>query len=120
MAASVERIDAASLARKLAAGEPFALLDVREPEERSICALPAPPRGANLHVPMGEIPARLDEVRDAIATAVGGLLVVYCHHGVRSMVVARWLSTRGLAPLANLDGGIDAWSIGVDPSVARY
>ena len=60
-----------------------------------------------------QVPARLDEIR---AQAAGRVLVVYCHHGVRSLHAPRWLSARGVAGEANLDGGIDAWSRAVDPA----
>lgn len=115
--AEVVQVTPRELKRRLDAGEPLALLDVREDEERAYCALPAPPPAGDLHVPMNQIPASLDAVRDA---AGAGPLVIYCHHGVRSMVVANWLATRGLEGLQNLEGGIDAWSTQVDPRVPRY
>jgi len=59
----------------------------------------------------------LDEIENA---AGEGAIVVYCHHGQRSMVVARWLVNRSVADIYNLDGGIDSWSEGVDPSLPRY
>lgn len=102
---------------RLDRGEPLALLDVREDDERLYCALPAPPSVADLHVPMGEIQARFDEI---IAATAGRPVVVYCHHGVRSMVVAAWLSRLGVPGIENLEGGVDAWSERVDPSFPRY
>jgi rhodanese-related sulfurtransferase len=102
---------------QFAAGVSLTLLDVREPAERSFAAIPVPPGVVDLFVPMGEVAARLDEIRQA---ARGGPVVVYCHHGVRSMAVARWLAARGLGPIVNLKGGVDAWSIDVDPGVPRY
>ena len=45
---------------------------------------------------------------------------LYCHHGVRSMRVANFLSSKGFHSLVNLQGGIDAWSIEIDSSVERY
>ena len=87
------------------------VLDVREPHERACCAIGPD----DLHVPMGEVPDRLAEIARA-----PGPIVVYCHHGVRSMMVARWLETRGVAKVWNLEGGIDAWSLRVDCSVPRY
>ena len=102
---------------QFAAGAPMALLDVREPAERSFSAIPVPPGVVDLFVPMREVAARIDEIRQAVAR---GPVVVYCHHGVRSMAVAQWLAAQGLGPIVNLKGGIDAWSIEVDPSVPRY
>ena len=64
---------------------------------------------------MRQIPSHLDELQAAVAR---GPLVVYCHHGVRSMAVAEWLAERGLAGILNLQGGIDAWSSEVDPGAA--
>ena len=112
----VGHITPEALVSRLASGEPLALLDVREPFERDLATIP--PRGAlELAIPMGEIPARIDEVT---RLAEDRPIVVYCHHGQRSMVVARWLSARGVAGLLNLDGGIDAWSTDADPSTPRY
>ncbi len=108
----------ADLKRRLDAGESLTLLDVREPAERAFCALPAPVGGANLHVPMREIPANLEAIREA--STAGGPLVVYCHHGVRSLMAAHWLAEQGLENVANLAGGIDAWSLKADPSTPRY
>jgi rhodanese-related sulfurtransferase len=102
---------------RFAAGAPLALLDVREPAERAFASIPVPEGVVDLFVPMREVSARVDEIRDALAH---GPIVVYCHHGVRSMAVARWLVTQGLGPIVNLGGGIDAWSIEVDPAVPRY
>jgi rhodanese-related sulfurtransferase len=113
----VHSITPADLARRLGAGERPAFLDVREDFERAIGSIPSPSGTIDLHIPMGQVPARADEVREA---AAGGPVVVYCHHGVRSMVVAQWLAARGVAGLLNLEGGIDAWSSQVDPAVPRY
>jgi rhodanese-related sulfurtransferase len=93
------------------------LLDVREPRERALCAIAAPPTAVDLHVPMRQVPAHFEELQEAAAR---GPLVIYCHHGVRSMAVAEWLVERGLAGILNLRGGIDAWSTEVEPSVRRY
>ena len=98
-------------------GEPLVVLDVREDHERDYAKVAVPSGIADLHIPLGEIPARVDEVEDL---ARGRPLVIYCHHGQRSMVAALWLARRGIANIHNLDGGIDAWSIRVDPRVCRY
>lgn len=85
------------------------VLDVREAPERAIARL----AGA-LEIPMGDVPRRLDEIpRDAD-------VVVVCHHGMRSAQVAGFLAREGYTRVANLAGGIDAWSLEVDPAVARY
>lgn len=89
------------------------LLDVREPWEVATAALPG-----ITHIPMNQIPARIDEI--AQATRPGGDVVTICHHGARSMQVALFLENRGIGSVHNLTGGINAWSIQVDPSVPQY
>lgn len=89
------------------------LLDVREPWEVQTAGI----AGAT-HIPMNQIPARVDEIAEA--AAAGGEVVAFCHHGARSMQVALFLESRGVGPLHNLTGGINAWSTEVDPSVPRY
>jgi rhodanese-related sulfurtransferase len=112
----VTHVGPADLLARLARAEPLALLDVREPFERDLATIPR--AGAvELAIPMGEIPARIEEIARA---AEDRAVVVYCHHGQRSMVVARWLAARGVWNLHNLDGGIDAWSTEADPSTPRY
>ncbi|WP_406700562.1 rhodanese-like domain-containing protein [Singulisphaera sp. Ch08] len=97
--------------------ERLLLLDVREPVERAFCAIPMPKTAQDLHVPMREIPTRLEEIKAAKGEMP---LVVYCHLGVRSRQAAGWLAQQGLSGLANLEGGIDAWSVDVDADVPRY
>jgi rhodanese-related sulfurtransferase len=111
MNGGVTQISVLELKRRLDQGAPLTLLDVREDQERAFCTID---RGG-IHVPMAELPARLDEVRAAALP-----LVVYCHHGVRSLTAAAWLAERGIGPIYNLQGGIDAWSVLVDPRVPRY
>ena len=85
------------------------LLDVREPEEREIACI-----HPSLHIPLAEIPRRLAEIpRDKT-------VVVYCHHGSRSAMVAGFLEAMGFSRVANLEGGIDHWSRKVDPTIPRY
>src|SRR5438105_13766483 len=107
----VMQIRPTELARKLAAGEPVFLLDVRQPWEHDLAALP----GSTL-IPLGELPGRLDEVQPP----AGALVVVYCHHGIRSLSGAAILAQAGHDPVASLAGGIDAWSARVDPLVPKY
>ncbi len=87
---------------------PF-LLDVREGWELALAAAP----GA-VHIPMGEIPDRLAEI------PADREIVVMCKAGARSMNVARFLESRGYTRVANLTGGILAWSAEIDPSIATY
>lgn len=94
----------------LSAGQDVVILDVRQPEELALASLPGV-----LHIPMGEVPGRVDELpRDRT-------LVVMCHHGVRSAQVVGYLrQVHGFERVENLGGGIDAWSCEVDPRVPRY
>ena len=94
------------------AGEPL-VLDVREPYELQTASVSAD-GFTLLAIPMGVIPPRLAELdpRRPIACL--------CHHGGRSMQVANFLKSRGFEHVANIAGGIHAWSAEVDPSIARY
>jgi rhodanese-related sulfurtransferase len=85
------------------------LLDVREPWETALCALP----GA-VAIPMAQIPVRADELDPARP------VVCICHHGLRSAQVAVYLARRGFDATINLAGGIDAWARQVDPSCPTY
>ena len=104
----IRQIQVEELRRRLAAGEPTYLVDVRQPWEHELAALPA-----SLLLPLPELAERLDEV----APPEGALVVVYCHHGVRSLSGASLLERHGAVSLA---GGIDAWSLRIDPAVPRY
>jgi rhodanese-related sulfurtransferase len=85
------------------------LLDVREPWEWQTARI----EGAQ-HIPMREIPARAGELDK------GREVVAICHHGGRSQQVAMFLEKNGFAKTHNLQGGVDAWSRTVDPSVPTY
>ena len=97
--------------RRLDAAE-IALLDCREPSEHAIAAI----AGATL-IPMNTIPANLQAIE---AMTDSSDIVVYCHHGVRSLHAIHFLRHAGFTNLANLSGGIDAWSREVDPNMPRY
>ncbi len=89
------------------------VLDVREPWEVQTAAIKA--QGFDVvTMPMGEIPTRLAELDPTRPIAC------LCHHGVRSLRVANFLAQNGFEQLANITGGIDAWSIESDPTVPRY
>jgi rhodanese-related sulfurtransferase len=94
----------------LRAGVPLRLVDVREPAEHAICHI----EGAVL-IPMQYIPTRLNELDDPAVP-----VVVFCHHGVRSLSVADWLRRQGVENCRSMAGGIDLWSAQVDPEVPRY
>ncbi len=89
------------------------LLDVREPWELQTASVKA--EGFTLvTIPMGAITARLGELDPATPVAC------LCHHGARSQRVALFLAGNGFAQVANIAGGIEAWSATLDPSVPRY
>jgi rhodanese-related sulfurtransferase len=105
----VSDISVAELRRRHDAGDDLVLLDVREPDEIATASIPWATT-----IPMAEIPARIGELpRDKP-------IVVMCHHGGRSDRVAQFLAANGYDNAVNLDGGIDAWSTSVDPTVPRY
>jgi rhodanese-related sulfurtransferase len=97
------------LAERLAQPDTPLLVDVREPEEWQFCHI----AGA-VHLPMNQLAQRLDELDRERE------VVVYCHHGIRSQLAAEFLSRQGFKRIRNLVGGIDAWSMEVDPSTPRY
>ncbi len=97
------------LKQRLERGDALTLLDVRERGEHALCALPG-----DVNIPMGELPARLQELDREAET------VVYCHHGIRSAHVIVHLQAQGFAKLVNLRGGIEAWARDVDPAMRRY
>lgn len=88
------------------------LIDVREPHEHQLARID----GAHL-IPMHTVPHRLQELE---AASDESLLIVYCHHGVRSLSVVEWLRRQGVEQCVSLIGGIDLWSRQIDPQVPRY
>ena len=108
---SVIQLTVQELAERLALGQPTYLVDVRQLWEHEIAALP----GSRL-VPLDRLATeavQLEFPDDA-------LVVVYCHHGIRSLTGAALMQQLGIPRVASLAGGIDAWSVQVDPSVPRY
>ena len=95
---------------RLDAGEPLRLIDVREPDEFKKARI----AGAEL-IPMGTIPGALEKL-----LGTPGSIIVFCHHGMRSLNVVQWLRQRGVANCSSMEGGIDQWSREVDASVPRY
>jgi rhodanese-related sulfurtransferase len=105
----VTEITAGQLQARRATGGAPVVLDVRENWELGVASIPG-----TLHIPMNEIPARLGEL-DANAE-----IVVMCRSGGRSLQVANFLDRNGFRSVANLTGGILAWSRDVDASVSQY
>lgn len=102
-------ISVSDLQQKRKSGEPFLLVDVREQWEYDTCRI----EGARL-IPMRSISANLQQLD------VDQDVICYCHHGQRSLDVAAWLRAQGVETARSLAGGIDRWSIEIDPGVPRY
>lgn len=104
-------VSAAEVARRRNAGEEFLLLDVRESDEHARASI----TGSRL-LPLAELEQRIPE----LAEWKDRPIVVHCHTGGRSARAARLLRERGFTDVSNLTGGIEAWSLTVDPAVPRY
>jgi rhodanese-related sulfurtransferase len=104
-------IDCQSVQQKLTDREEFLLLDCREADEHAfVKILPA------TLLPMSEIQTRVDELEPYRHSQI----IVYCHHGVRSLQVVQWLTTQGFNSALSMAGGIDCWSTQIDESLPRY
>jgi adenylyltransferase/sulfurtransferase len=105
----VPEITPVELKRMMDAGEPFQLVDVREPHEFDICRIPG-----SVLIPLGDVPGRMNELDSAEE------IVVHCRSGQRSARAVDLLRKAGFRRIHNLKGGILAWSDQVDPSVPKY
>jgi adenylyltransferase/sulfurtransferase len=104
----IPQVTVTELKKRMDAGQPPVLIDVREPNEYQFANL-----GGTL-IPMNTLPARLDEIpRDQP-------VVVHCKAGGRSQMVCEFLARSGYSNVANLAGGILAWSREIDPTVPQY
>lgn len=101
-------ITAEETRKKLESGG-VVLLDVREPWERDLASIEP-----SLHIPLGDIPSRVQELDPE------SHIVAYCHLGVRSMSATAWLRQQGFEQVQSMRGGIDKWSRTIDASVKRY
>ena len=97
---------------RLDAGEKLRLIDVREPFEFELARI-----NDAVLIPMRTVPGELQKL-DAIAD--DETLIVYCHHGVRSLSVVNWLREQGVEDCQSMSGGIDQWSWEIDNAVPRY
>lgn len=109
---SIPEISVEALAERLACPTPLQLLDVREPQEVAIAHLS---RFENL--PLSKFPWA-DQTERRLDPHVE--TIVLCHHGIRSAQACQWLLHQGFTAVKNVSGGIDAYSLKVDPSVPRY
>lgn len=105
----IEDIAPEEFVRRRESGELWQLLDVRETWEIETAGI-----DNTINIPMAEIPARIAELDASQAIAV------LCHSGGRSARVADYLAQSGFERVANVVGGIDAWSVNVDSSIPRY
>ena len=110
-ASPIAEISAAELQRALQQGEKLLLIDVREPQEVEKARI----AGSTL-IPLGQLGARLGEITEWKPRRV----IVHCRTGGRSAKACALLRDAGFVDVTNLSGGIDAWSITVDPKVPRY
>lgn len=107
---SVKQMSVQELQQKIDQKEDFKLIDCREENEYEIAQIP----GATL-VPLSQFAEKISQVvtpKDDI--------VIHCHHGGRSQKASEYLLSLGFTKVANLAGGIDAWSVHIDPKVSRY
>lgn len=102
------------LAARLAQDDPtLQLIDVREPEEVAIAYIP----GFRV-LPLSQYQEWSQQIKNRLNPQTETL--VLCHHGVRSAQMCHWLRNNGFTNVKNIAGGIEAYSVAVDPSIARY
>jgi rhodanese-related sulfurtransferase len=94
---------------KLLRDQKFAFVDVREKWEYDLSHI----EGSTL-IPLRSIPANLANLEAA------GEIILFCHHGMRSLDAAAWLRSQGVENARSMSGGIDRWSVEIDPQVPRY
>ena len=103
--------DVLKVAEKIRCSESFLLLDVREEVEFATARIES-----SRLIPMSELGERVEELEPHRRD----LIIVYCHHGVRSLQVTQALRNAGFDKVQSMAGGIDQWSVRVDASVPRY
>lgn len=101
-------VSPADVAEQARGGDQFLLLDVRNPWEYEICHI-----DGSMLVPLGQLPGRVAEL------ARGRRIIVYCHHGQRSLMAAEFLRQEGYDAVS-MAGGIESWAQEVEPDMARY
>lgn len=106
---TVKQLTALQLKKRLEEAADLLLLDVREPIEFQYARI-----NNSVLIPLNQLPDRIDELDPKQET------VVICHHGIRSQQAAYFLADSGFVNIANLTGGIDAWSVHCDRIVPRY
>jgi rhodanese-related sulfurtransferase len=104
-------ITPARVKQMLDSTECLLLLDCREPDEYAAVHI-----DRALLLPMSQIAERLGELNPYRDQSI----VVHCHHGGRSLRIARWLREQGFSRAQSMAGGIDQWAVDIDPSLPRY
>lgn len=112
MSAGILEISVREATERLSREGEAVLIDVREPEELALARI-----AGSEAIPMQSIPA---EIQHLEALADEKDLLFLCHHGVRSLQVAAWMREHGVENSFSVAGGIDRWSVDVDPNVPRY
>lgn len=106
----IRQINVLELKSRLDQQQPTYLVDVRQPWEHETAALPG-----DVLLPLDQLAENLDELHPP----EGALVVAYCHHGIRSLNAVAMLAEAGIAAVS-LAGGIDMWSLQIDPKIPRY
>ena len=105
----MQEITPKELQARLKRGDRIVLLDVRQDWETRICRI-----DGSLNIPLDRLGSQMTELKAAEE------IVVYCHHGMRSLAAAGVLTKRGFKKVLNLTGGIAAWACDVDPTMNQY
>lgn len=108
---TIQEMTVTELERRIEQQGSLFLLDVREPNEVAVCSI------ANAtHIAMNLVPIYLDQIPDEVD------IIIYCHHGVRSLAVAHYLIENGFDSerVYSVAGGIDAWALKVETTMVRY
>ncbi|MBW4465924.1 MAG: rhodanese-related sulfurtransferase [Pegethrix bostrychoides GSE-TBD4-15B] len=109
----IPQITVQQLAERMAQPQSLQLIDVREPEELAVAQIPG-----FVNLPLSQFAAWSEQILVQFDPNIETL--VLCHHGVRSAQMCAWLQGQGFTQLRNIAGGIDAYSMQVDPSVPCY
>jgi rhodanese-related sulfurtransferase len=110
----ITQISVEELAQRLSKGEPnLQLVDVREPQEVAIAHIEG-----FVNLPLSEFAEWGNEIHTRLDADAETL--VLCHHGIRSAQMCQWLVNQGFTNVKNISGGIDAYSMLVDPSIPLY
>lgn len=113
----VPGLSVAEVAEKRENGDPFILLDVREPHELAYANL----GDGVLLAPLSELARhQLEALPAEVQEDKMAEVVVFCHHGTRSAQVVAWLRQNGWQNIWNMDGGIEAYATAVDGRIGRY